>query len=33
MPILGAVREAYAEVAPEHGEQELTAVVERYRKR
>jgi len=33
MPILDAVREAFAEVAGEHGDQELTAVLERYRRR
>jgi len=33
MPIVEAVRDAYREVLPEHGERELTAVAERYRRR
>jgi 3-hydroxyisobutyrate dehydrogenase-like beta-hydroxyacid dehydrogenase len=33
MPILDAVRDAFAEVVGEVGDQELTAVLERYRKR
>lgn len=33
MPIVEAVRDAFAEVAPEHGGKELTAVLERYRRR
>jgi 3-hydroxyisobutyrate dehydrogenase len=33
MPIVEAVRDAFAEVAPEHGDKELTAVLERYRNR
>ena len=33
MPILKAVRRAFKEVAPQHGEKELTAVLERYRKK
>jgi hypothetical protein len=32
MPILDAVRAAYAEVAAEVGDEELTAVLERYRR-
>jgi 3-hydroxyisobutyrate dehydrogenase len=32
MPIVEAVREAYREVLHEHGEEELTAVLERYRR-
>jgi 3-hydroxyisobutyrate dehydrogenase-like beta-hydroxyacid dehydrogenase len=32
MPIVEAVRQAYAEVATDHGEEELTAVLERYRR-
>jgi 3-hydroxyisobutyrate dehydrogenase len=32
MPILDAVREAYADVADKHGDEELTAVLERYRR-
>lgn len=32
MPIVEAVRDAYREVLPDHGEEELTAVLERYRK-
>jgi 3-hydroxyisobutyrate dehydrogenase len=32
MPIVEAVREAYAEVLDEHGEEELTAVLERYKR-
>jgi 3-hydroxyisobutyrate dehydrogenase len=31
MPITESVRDAYREVLPEHGGQELTAVIERYR--
>jgi 3-hydroxyisobutyrate dehydrogenase-like beta-hydroxyacid dehydrogenase len=31
MPIVEAVRDAYQEVLPEYGDQELTAVLERYR--
>ena len=33
MPIVEAVRDAYREVLPKHGDQELTAVLERYRTR
>ena len=33
MPIVEAVREAYSEVLPSHGGEELTAVMERYRRR
>jgi 3-hydroxyisobutyrate dehydrogenase-like beta-hydroxyacid dehydrogenase len=32
MPIVEAVRQAYAEVLDEHGEEELTAVIERYKR-
>jgi 3-hydroxyisobutyrate dehydrogenase-like beta-hydroxyacid dehydrogenase len=32
MPILDAVRAAYADVVAEHGEEEVTAVLERYRR-
>lgn len=32
MPIVDAVREAFAEVMDEHGDKELTAVIERYRR-
>jgi 3-hydroxyisobutyrate dehydrogenase len=32
MPILEAVQQAYAEVVDEHGNEELTAVLERYRR-
>jgi 3-hydroxyisobutyrate dehydrogenase-like beta-hydroxyacid dehydrogenase len=32
MPILESVRQAYAEVVDDHGEEELTAVLERYRR-
>lgn len=32
LPIVEAVRQAYAEVAADHGEEELTAVLERYRR-
>ena len=31
-PILAAVRQAYADVVDEHGEEEVTAVLERYRR-
>jgi 3-hydroxyisobutyrate dehydrogenase-like beta-hydroxyacid dehydrogenase len=32
MPILEAVRQAYVDVAAEHGDEEVTAVLERYRR-
>ena len=32
MPILDAVRQAYADVVDDHGDEELTAVLERYRR-